>query len=183
MSWKFFNIAKANTEIDRLETDLATLQSAQPTDLAQKMAEVISSNETISARTVQMESDLTTARASIVSLTTSLETAQQQVNTLSGTVAAVTSDLDAALAAFKLDVKADASARDKIGALRGAAVTVLARQGIDASALPATAAGLGGGKSDIIAQLQAISDPVARARFYQTNAAHIPAAHRLTVRE
>ena len=77
-TYKFFNIGKANAEIDRLQLALDAANAAKPdATISTQLQEALASNETISGQLTQANSDLIAAKASIASLTaekTALET-------------------------------------------------------------------------------------------------------------
>lgn len=82
--------------------------------------------------------DLATAQERSVSLTTQLEKAQSEVNTLGGL-------LKSACAAMKLDIKEGASSADMISAMQGGVASTLAKLNVPNGAVPAgKPAGQGG---------------------------------------
>ena len=67
MAFKFFNIGKANAEIDRLESELATAKAGSPAE-ATKIAELTKSNEEISTLLENATTDLSAANGTITKL-------------------------------------------------------------------------------------------------------------------
>ena len=143
--------AKATSDaVSAFATKLSTLESGIVAELSQKTA------------------DLLTAQASISTLTAA--------NTkLSAEATTINESLSAALASLKIEIQADASSADKISALADGVSKTLAKLNVDASKIPASNADAGTGGTDIVAQLNEISDPVKRSQFYRANAKAIKA--------
>jgi len=162
--------APASDELTALKTNLSELGGKITTELNQAISDLATARQTIG-----------TLETSKTDLAAKLETAQGQVNSHGANLAGINTALDEAITTFKLDVKADAPGKDKITALKGAVVNVLARHGIDASALPSGQPSGGGqpGNAKLLQEFAAIADPTLRTQFYRKNKDAIDAAHRL----
>lgn len=103
-------------------------------------AEVTALKTAVDETMAQLSADLATAKASISDLTSQLTAKAGEIATLTAAASTITTSLDAACSALKLELKADASAADKITALQTAVSTNLAKLGVDAKAIPAAKA-------------------------------------------
>lgn len=150
MAWKFLNIAKANAEIERLEAELAKTKATPPPPA--------------SAADDKRIEDMT---ASIAALGDNVATIGAQITALETKLGTELARVDKALT----DYKADA---EKIGTRLAAEIT--ARQGQPPLNPGTTAGTTTGGGADILAQYNAISDPIARTEWYRKNKAAYDAA-------
>jgi small-conductance mechanosensitive channel len=152
--FRFFNIGKANAEIERLETELASANSAKPEDNSAKLQEAVESNETISAELTQSRADLATVRAT--------------VETLSAEAKVINETIGAALNALKLEPKADATSAEKITMLADSVSATLAKLAVSPAVIPGSKADAGV-QSNVITQLESEKDPVKRAKLFKAN--------------
>lgn len=88
------------------------------------------------AELAQAQSDLTTAKASVASLTTDKNTANIAAEKAQGDVNAVGGALKAACEELKLELKADATSLDMVFALKGGVSSTLAKLNISARDIP-----------------------------------------------
>ena len=139
--YTFFNIGKANAEIDRLNGELSAAKTSNPGD-AQKLADVLASNEEISKLHQAAVTDLEASRQSISKLTSQLETAQSEVNTIGGAV-------KTACTALKVAFPATASTTEMISIMQTSIPSIAATKAQEitaaagappAPAIPAAAA-------------------------------------------
>lgn len=136
--------AKATTEaLTGFSSKLTALETGAVAELGQKTA------------------DLLTAQQTIGTLTTNLEKAQAEVNTLGGS-------LKTACTALKLEVKADATSGEMITALQAGVSSTLAKLNVDPAKVPAGKAAITPGSPEATkktrAEFSALS-PVARMNF------------------
>ncbi len=123
---------------------------------------------TVTGQLTQLAADLATARQTIGTEQTKLEKAQNEANSFGGTLAAVTTQLNEAVTALKLDVPADAPPSDKIKAILGAVNAGLAKTGVDITTLPAAPAQTRAGKpGDAVPDFSAIRDPAKRTLAFR----------------
>ncbi len=140
-NFKFFNIGKANEEITRLETELATAQAALATSTENASA-VEANAETLKAKVAELE----TASTSVAALTS-------ENQKLSTDLAAANAKL--ANPGEQITIKASQEA-----------LKITQAQGQPPIAATASASGAGG---DILAQHAAIKDPAQKMAFYRKN--------------
>ena len=70
MAYKFFNIGKANAEIERLEQELAAAKAAKPdATISAQLAEALASNETISGQLTAATAESAALKAQVSELT------------------------------------------------------------------------------------------------------------------
>lgn len=98
MAWKIFNIGKANSEIERLEKEVAALKAAPPavappTADATQLAEAIESNSQISKQLEQANTDLATANESLKASKLALEKANTDLSVLGDALKTACSEL------------------------------------------------------------------------------------------
>lgn len=108
-----------NVELETVKIGLSELGNKISTELA---AEILARTE-LETRLTQSAADLSSAKLSITSL--------------SSVIAANDTNLNAAVAALKLEVKADASSADKITALQTSVSNTLAKLAVSPSTIPA----------------------------------------------
>lgn len=104
-AYKFYNIGKANAEIERLETALAAASAVKPdAAVAASLAEAVASNETISAELTAANLKITPLESANTDLTAKLTAEQSRVTALTTDNAGVNTKLAAseALAAARL---------------------------------------------------------------------------------
>jgi hypothetical protein len=147
MAWKFLNIGKANTEIERLEKELADAKSGAATQ-PQK----------------QGEPD------KIAALESKIDDLSDTISALGDRIAAIEKTSADASASFKVEIaRIDKSLADatpeKIGTRIAAEIT--ARQG--QAPLKTGGTESSGGAGDVVQQLQAITDPKKRAQFFKAH--------------
>lgn len=112
MAFKFFNIGKANEEIDKLESSVAQLTEERDAIKANS-GEIEAAAETFKGeltaarqKAVQLESDLATARQSIATLTTERDTASAAQNTAEAKLANPSEQVKALASAQALEITA-----------------------------------------------------------------------------
>lgn len=164
-TFAFYNIGKANQEINRLAARIAELESAKPVDQSAALADALASNDEISKQLSDAKSALETAKTNLSAKTSAFDQLTTQYSSLS-------SALDAACLAAKCEHEKDMSPLDMVSALTGAVSAAIAKTGVNISVLPkASTATAPGATNSILAEYNAISDPVARTVFYRKNKA------------
>jgi hypothetical protein len=145
MAWKFLNIGKANAEIDRLEAELAKASagSSAPPD-----------------KIVALEKRLEDLAASMATLGESVAALEKAISASGDSFKVEIARLDKSFTEFQTSAK-------EIGSRLAAEIT--ARQGQPPLAAGNTSGTQSGGGADIIAQFNAITDPVARTEWYRKN--------------
>ena len=148
MTFKFFNIGKANAEIDRLESELATAKTAAPkTEDTQKLSDALASNDQISKQ-------LTDAQANVTDLTNRLTTAGTDLSAANGSLTTANASITAAATALRTHLaslpghadykdggaKANATLAELITAEQNATNAAVASTGVKADKLPAVGA-------------------------------------------
>lgn len=152
MAYKFFNIGKANAEIDRLEAELVTAKESAKA-AAENAAEVEKDAEKVSTELTQARADLATAKQTISTATARAEKAEADLKVANDKLANP---------GEQIKIKASQEAQ-KITAGQG--------QPPIESKTPAA-----GAPGDILAQHAAIKDSTARTVFYRANKAAYDAA-------
>ncbi len=148
MAFKIFNIGAANKRVEELETENAALKAEIATS-AENATAVETAAETIKAELVQAKADLDTAKTTISSLTSRADKAEADLKVASDKLANPTEQVQVLASKEAL----------KITAAQG--------QPPVAGSSPAVSG------ADILAQYEAITDPTARAQFYQKNSTAI----------
>jgi len=93
MAYKFFNIGKANEEIDKLEAAVAKLTAERDaikdndSTIAAEAEKLKTRLASADAKVVQLDADLATARQSISSLTTERDAARSELATANAALA------------------------------------------------------------------------------------------------
>ena len=100
-------------------------------------AEVAALKTAVDETMVKLQGDLTTALASVEKLGEQVAQLTTNNATLSATATGVTTQLDAACSALKLELKADATVAEKITALQTAVSASLSKLAVDPSSIPA----------------------------------------------
>lgn len=164
-TFAFYNIGKANQEINRLAARIAELESAKPVDQSAALADALASNDEISKQLSDAKSALETAKTNLSDKSAAFDLLTTNYNSLS-------TELDAACVAAKCEVAEGATPSEKLASLTGAVSSAIAKTGVNISVLPkASTATAPGATNSILAEYNAISDPVARTVFYRKNKA------------
>lgn len=153
MAYKIFHIGKANQKIDELEAAL-TAKTEEAKAATENSSEIVASAEKMQADLAQANSDLATAKTSIASLTERAEKAELALREAE-------------------DKLANPSMLIKLSAARQA-LDITAAQGQP----PVVSSGAPIGKSDILAEHDAIKDPTERTAWYRKNKAAYDSAHK-----
>jgi len=148
MAWKFLNIGKANAEIDRLEAELAAAKTSA--------ASTAPTPDKIAA----LEKRIDDLAASIATLGESVAILEKSASTSADSFKVEIARLDKSFADFQTSAK-------EIGSRLAAEIT--ARQGQGPLAPGSTAGTQSGGGNDLVAQYNAITDPIARTEWYRKN--------------
>lgn len=140
--FKFFNIGKANAEIDRLTAENAQLKAAKPTDeTSQQLADALASNESISAELTKANADLSIANQTATTEKNRADAADKKLSEI-GTA------LKTACAALKLEAKDGATAAEMISAMQSGVSATLARLQVDPGKVPAGKPATGASTAD-----------------------------------
>lgn len=109
MAYKFYNIGKANAEIERLENELksekekvSALESNEPEALAAAQGELAN----LKTKLAQTESDLATAKQSIQTVSTERDKLAAKATKLEADLAASTANVDAEASRKALEITA-----------------------------------------------------------------------------
>jgi chromosome segregation ATPase len=127
--YAFYNIGQANAEITRLNAKIESLEKGGD---ASALADALASNEQISAQLTQANADLATANQNASTLTTNLEKAQGEVNSIGAAIKSACDEM-------KLEVKAGATSLEMIAAMKGGVSSTLAKLNVPVAAIPAAA--------------------------------------------
>lgn len=175
MAYTFFNIGKANAEIERLNAELTAAKAATPDAAIQtQLNEALESNNDISAK-------LSAATAEITSLKASLTQETEKNQKLGADFAAVTSQLNQACTDMNVgtaEAVAAMSCADKINGLKQAVTKAVAASGAEISALPQQGADGKASTSAVFEQYSKITDAGERVAFYRKHSAAIDAHFR-----
>jgi septal ring factor EnvC (AmiA/AmiB activator) len=151
-AFKFFNIGKANTEIERLAAELTKVSADRDEARAAvegNNSEAVKAGEELQVKVSAHEKTIESLNAQVKDLTGKLATAETEAKTAK-------------------------ESSGKAASQQAAAITGAQGQPPIKAELPTEAAAGG----DIIARYTAIKDPQARTTFYRQNKSAIDAAHK-----